>query len=131
MANITIRGNIGGEPELRFTPGGKAVLNFTVADNLSKRNASGEWENISTTWWRVQVWEKDAENLAETLSKGDRVIVEGTVHSRDWEDKDGAKRTSFDVTGRTVGIIPKGPGGAQRVTAPAGDPWATSAAAPF
>ncbi len=126
MASLSIIGNIGQEPELKFTNSGKAVLNFSVADTLRRKNQqTGEWEDVSTTWWRVQVWEKTAETLAEHLHKGVRVMVDGTVHAREFE-KDGVKRLSYDVTARSVGIMPKAAAGAAR-SAPAalgGDPWA-------
>jgi single-strand DNA-binding protein len=125
MASLSIIGNIGQEPELKFTNSGKAVLNFSVADTLRRKNQqTGEWEDVSTTWWRVQVWEKTAETLAEHLHKGVRVMVDGTVHAREFE-KDGVKRLSYDVTARSVGIMPKAAQGAARpVAVPASDPWA-------
>lgn len=127
MADITFTGNLGGDPEVRFTQGGKAVANFTVADTLRGKNAAGEWEDKATTWWRVQAWDRLAETLGETLTKGTRVVVSGTVHARDWEDKDGNKRTSYDVTAKTVGVIPKASGGnVQRQSQPTSDPWASS-----
>lgn len=127
MASITLQGNIA-EPELRFTSGGKAVLNLSVADTLRRKNQAGEWEDVSTTWWRVQVWDRAAETLAEHLAKGSRVTVTGEVHAREWEDREGNKRTSYDVTARTVGIIPKANTSGQQRPAPRGnDPWSNPA----
>ncbi len=139
MAEIRFTGNIGQEPELKFTPSGKAVLNFSVADSLRRKNQqTGEWEDVSTTWWRIQVWERAAETLAEVLHKGVRVVVDGTVHAREWEAQDGTKRLAHDVTARTVGVIPKAqtsrPSGdfnAQQPSAPRHDPWALDGEAPF
>lgn len=128
MADIQFTGNLGGDVELRFTSSGKAVANFNVADSLRRKNPNtNEWEDVSTTWWRVQAWERLAETLAESLSKGTRVIVTGTVHARDWEDKDGQKRTAYDVTAKNVGIIPRSSASAsrpQQSQQAAGDPWA-------
>ncbi|HLR97252.1 MAG TPA: single-stranded DNA-binding protein [Jiangellaceae bacterium] len=124
MADITITGNTAAEPELRFTPNGKAVATFSVAEN-HRRKVGNEWQDDGTTWWRITVWERQAETLAETLGKGDRVLVTGTVRSREWE-KDGEKRTSYDVTARHVAVIPKAQQGQQQAPAGGqqGDPWA-------
>ena len=132
MANVSFSGNLGRDSELTFTQSGKAVLNFSVADTLRRKNQqTGEWEDVSTTWWRVAVWDKAAENLAEHLTKGTRVVVDGTVHSREYE-KDGVKKLAYDVTARTVGVIPRGQSsGAPRSSSNA-DAWApASDVAPF
>ena len=107
MANIEFTGHLGQDPELRFQPNGKAVLSLSVAESHSKRNPGGGWDDDGTTWWRVTVWERAAETLADVLRKGDRVLVIGTVRSREWEDRDGQKRTSYDVNARTVAVVPK------------------------
>lgn len=125
MADIQIVGNVG-NIDLRYTPSGKAALNLSIAENHRRRDQSGEWQDDGTTWWRATVWDRQAETLAETLTKGDRVLVTGQVRSRDYE-KDGEKRTVYDVNARHVAVIPKAP----RNNAPAGgqsnDPWATAA----
>lgn len=131
MADITLTGNTAAEPELRFTPNGKAVATFSVAENHRRKNGT-EWVEDGTTWWRITVWDRQAETLAETLSKGQRVLIVGQIKSREWEDKDGQTRTSYDVTARHVAVIPK----AQQSQAPAaggqqGDPWATSGGSDF
>src|SRR5690625_7791574 len=123
MADITFTGNIT-QPEMRFTNTGKALLSFAVAENHRKRDGNG-WIDDGTTWWRITVWERQAETLAETLGKGDRVLVAGTVRSREWQ-KDGEKRTSYDVTARHVAVIPKAQQSQQQAPAGGqqGDPWA-------
>ncbi len=128
MADITLTGNTAAEPELRFTPNGKAVATFSVAEN-HRRKVGTEWQDDGTTWWRVTVWDKQAETLAETLGKGQRVLVVGQIKSREYE-KDGEKRTSYDVTARHVAVIPKQQQGASSAPAggQAGDPWGTAAA---
>lgn len=138
MAQITLSGNLGGDAELKFLNSGDPVLNFSVADTLNRKNkTTNEWEEVSTTWWRVALWGKPAENLAAHLTKGTRVIVTGDVHAREWTTDDGEKRLSFDVKARTVGVIPRAEkaggftgGGAST----AGDPWSaptTTDGAPF
>src|SRR5690554_4747480 len=124
MADITFTGNTT-QPEMRFTNTGKALLSFAVAENHRKRDGNG-WVDDGTTFWRVTVWERQAETLAEVLEKGTRVLVTGTVKSREWE-KDGEKRLAYDVTARHVAVIPKAGTTAQQT--PAGgqqnDPWST------
>jgi len=108
MADIQFTGNLGGDAELKFAPSGDPVLNFSVADTLSRKNRdTNEWEEVSTTWWRVAFWGKQAETYLEHLKKGTRVQVTGTVHSREWTPDSGDKRLSFDVKARNVGIIPR------------------------
>ena len=119
MADITFTGFLGADPEIKFTSSGKAVANFSVAESHRRRSGT-EWEDDGTTWWRVTVWERAAETLAEHLRKGARVIVAGQVRSREFEHN-GQQRTSYDVTARHVGIIPKADQQAQ--PAPAGDAW--------
>ena len=103
MATITIIGNLKDAPELRFTAQGKAVANFVVAE--SKRVKDGnEWKDGPTTWWSCSIWDAAAENAAESLSKGQRVIVVGEVAQRSYETSQGEKRTVFEVTASEVGV---------------------------
>lgn len=106
MSDITTVGNVG-EPTLKFTPNGRAVLEFSLAENHSKKNQSGGWDEDGTTWRRVTLWEKKAEALAEVLKKGDRVIVTGSERLREFQAKDGTTGKSLEVTARDVGIIPR------------------------
>ena len=101
MATITIIGNLTDAPELRFTAAGKAVANFTVAE--SKRVKDGDtWKDGPTTYWRVSIWDSIAENMAESLGKGQRVIVVGEVAQRSYETNAGEKRSVFEVTASEV-----------------------------
>jgi single-strand DNA-binding protein len=94
---ITIIGNLTGAPELRFTPGGQAVANFTVAATpRSFDRNSGEWKDGDTLFMRCNIWRQDAENLVESLDRGDRVMVQGRLKQRSFE-KDGEKRTVVEV----------------------------------
>lgn len=106
MADTTIIGNVG-EPSLKFTNSGKAVLEFSLAENHSKKNQQGGWDDDGTTWRRVSIWDKKAEALGEVLKKGDRVIVTGSERIREWESKDGGKGQALELNARDVGIIPR------------------------
>lgn len=101
---ITIVGNLTADPELRFTPSGAAVASFNVAVNERKYNKdTGQWEDGGATYWKCNVWRGMAENLAESLTKGDNVIVVGTVQDRSFEGKDGEKRTVKEIEVAEVG----------------------------
>jgi single-strand DNA-binding protein len=106
MANetvITIVGNLTNDPELRFTPGGDAVTNFTVASTPRTFNkASNDWKDGDTLFMRCSIWRTAAENVAESLTKGSRVIVQGRLKSRSY-DKDGEKRTVTELEVDEVG----------------------------
>ena len=106
MSDITTVGNVG-EPSLKFTPQGKPVLEFSLAENHSKKNQQGGWDEDGTTWRRVTIWDKKAEALAEVLKKGDRVIVTGSERLREYTAKDGTQGRSLEVTARDIGIIPR------------------------
>lgn len=101
MANdnfVQIIGNVTRDPELRFTTGGAAVCSFGVAWTPRRRNPqTGEWENGDTTYFNCSAWRDLAENIAASITKGSRVVVTGSVKARDWEDRDGNKRTSIEI----------------------------------
>ena len=107
MADNTFIGNIGGDPELRFTPNGKAVLNFNIAENHSKPDGQGGFVEDGTTWRRVSVWGWLGEALAESLKSGDRVIVVGAERLREFTTNEGAQGKSLEVTAKYVGRMPK------------------------
>ncbi|QKY79804.1 SSB protein [Arthrobacter phage Bumble] len=94
---ITLIGNLTSDPELRFTPSGSAVANFTIASTPRTFNRnSNEWEDGETLFLRSSVWREAAENVAETLTKGMRVIASGRLKSRSYETKEGEKRTVIE-----------------------------------
>ena len=100
--NITILGNITRDPELRFTPSGTAVVNFGLAVNRNVQNKnSGEWET-EADFFNVTAWYKLAENCAESLTKGDRVLVSGRLSQDSWEDKDGQKRSTVKIVANVI-----------------------------
>jgi single-strand DNA-binding protein len=101
---ITVIGNITGDPELRFTPSGAAVANFTVASTpRAFDRQSNEWKDGETLFMRCSVWRDAAENVAESLARGTRVIVSGRLKSRSYETKDGEKRTVIEMDVDEVG----------------------------
>ena len=107
MANdvtICITGNLTGDPELRFAQSGAAVANFTIASTpRAFDKTSNEWKDGDTMFLNCSVWRQAAEHVAESLSKGMRVIVQGRLKSRSYDDRDGNKRTVFEVDVDEVG----------------------------
>lgn len=101
---ITVVGNLAGDPELRFTASGHAVANFTIAQTPRTRNQqSGEWVDDETLWVRASVWRDVAENVAETLTKGMRVIAYGRLKARSFETKEGQQRTNWELDVDEIG----------------------------
>lgn len=132
---LTVVGNLAGDPELRFTPSGKAVCGFTVASTPRVKNGD-QWEDGETTWLRCSAWDAMAENVAESLEKGNRVIVQGALSSRSYETREGEKRTSLELrvdavgpdlrfaTARATRAGQSGGGRPAQQQKQAGDPWA-------
>lgn len=105
MANetiITVVGNLTGDPELRFTPSGSAVANFTIA-STPRTFKDGEWKDGETLFLRASVWKEAAENVAETLTKGTRVVAQGRLKMRSYEDKNQEKRTVTELEVDEIG----------------------------
>ena len=102
---ITIIGNLTGDPELRFTPSGAAVANFTVASTPRQFDRqANEWKDGETLFMRCSIWREAAENVAESLTRGTRVVVQGRLVSRSWEDKEtGQKRSVMEMQVDEVG----------------------------
>ncbi len=96
LNKMMIIGNLGADPELRYTPSGKAVTNLRVAVNSNRRGPDGEWVE-ETLWLRVEVWDQAAERAAEQLRKGNKVYAEGELRAREYEGNDGQKRTSLEL----------------------------------
>lgn len=100
----TIVGNLTGDPELRFTPSGAAVANFTVAENHRRFNKqTNEWEDTGTSFYACSVWREAAENVAESLTKGMQVIASGEVQQEQYERRDGTKGMSVNMTVDDIG----------------------------
>lgn len=100
---VTIVGNLTDDPELRYTPAGAAVATFNVAVNRRTRDESGQWKDGETSFFRCNVWRQQAENVAESLSKGMRAIVIGRLRQRSWETPEGQKRTVVEIEVESVG----------------------------
>jgi single-strand DNA-binding protein len=101
LSKVILVGNLGSDPEMRYTPNGKAVTSFRMATNRRYTTPDGE-SREETDWFRVSVWGKQAEQCNQFLSKGRQVYVEGRLHARNWEGQDGQMRTSLDVTADRV-----------------------------
>jgi single-strand DNA-binding protein len=142
---ITVVGNLTADPELRFTPAGAAVANFTVASTpRTFDKASGEWKDGEALFLRCSIWRQYAENVAESLTRGMRVVVEGRLRQRSFETKEGEKRTVIEMEVDEVGPslryatakvnkASRGSGGGGGFGggsgAPADDPWGSAPAA--
>ncbi|MSS45317.1 single-stranded DNA-binding protein [Cutibacterium sp. WCA-380-WT-3A] len=107
MANntqITIVGNLTSDPDMRFTSNGTPVANFTVASTPSQYDKQrGEWVNGETMFLGCSVWGQAAENVAESLYKGTRVMVQGNLKARTWQDRGGNRRTSYEIDVNEIG----------------------------
>jgi single-strand DNA-binding protein len=152
---ITVVGNLTDDPELRFTPSGAAVANFSVAStprNFDKN--TNEWVDGEAMFLRCSIWRQAAENVAESLQRGMRVVVQGRLKARTYETREGEKRTVFEIEVDEIGPSLKfatakvnrtsrqgggggysgggqggGQGGGDQSTPAAADPWATPAPA--
>jgi single-strand DNA-binding protein len=134
---ITVVGNLVDDPELRFTPAGAAVAKFRIASTPRRFNkTTNEWEDGDALFLTCSVWRQAAENVAESLAKGVRVIVQGRLKQRSYEDGQGVKRTVYELDvdevgptlARATAKVTKNPaGGGQRAAAAAADdPWANA-----
>lgn len=101
---IILVGNLGRDPELRYTPQGDAVCSFTIATNERKKDKSGEFQDV-TTWFKVTLWRNQAENAAKYLSKGRQVYIEGRLGIEEWTDRDGKDRYTLAVTATDMQFI--------------------------
>ncbi|MFB7853775.1 single-stranded DNA-binding protein [Rhodococcus qingshengii] len=135
---ITVIGNLTADPELRYTPAGAAVANFTVASTprTFDRN-SNEWKDGDALFMRCNIWKEAAENVAESLTRGSRVIVSGRLKQRSYETREGEKRTVVELEVDEIGPSLKyatakvnkanrNGGGQQRSQQSSDDPWGTA-----
>ncbi|OXM56421.1 single-stranded DNA-binding protein [Amycolatopsis thailandensis] len=147
---ITVIGNVTSDPELRFTPSGAAVANFTIASTpRTLDRQSGEWKDGEALFLRCSLWRQAAENVAESVTRGARVIAYGRLKQRSFETKEGEKRTVVELEVDEIGPSLRyatakvnkvsrgtggggggfGGGGGDQGTPPAGDPWGNGASA--
>lgn len=139
LPRIEATGRLGSDPELKFTPSGAAVANFSIACDENKKGDNGQWEKLSTTWLRVAVWKEAAESVAEYIKKGDLVTVIGQLTVRDYEHN-GVTKQSIEIKNANVTkALPRQvnagqssgwsastqPGPNAPSTNTAADPWAT------
>src|SRR5215208_5317988 len=103
-----IIGNLGRDPEMRYTPSGQAVTQFTVAVNRNYKDSQGERQE-ETEWFRVVAWGQQAEFSAEYLRKGQKVFVEGRIQTRQWEGQDGQKRYTTELVANTIQNLERRP----------------------
>lgn len=131
---ITATGTMVADPELRFTPQGKAVAGFRIACNSRRYNKdTGQWEDGDATFLSCNLWGKPGENLAQSASKGTLVTVVGKLRQRTYETNEGEKRTVFEVDVDEVGVSVRyatadlkknqRSGGGQGAAGPSSDPW--------
>ena len=107
---VIVIGNLGRDPELRYTASGQPVASFTVATNERWNDRDGKPQE-RTEWHRIVVWGKQAENCANYLQKGRSVYVEGRLQTREWEDKEGQKRQTTEIVAQTVQFLGSRDGG--------------------
>jgi len=120
---VILIGNLGRDPELRYTQSGQAVANFTVATTERFSTRDGDRQE-RTEWHRIVTWGKTAELCAQYLSKGRSVYLEGRLQTREWEDKEGQKRRTTEITAQTVQFLGgrggQGGGGGGSASGPSG-----------
>src|SRR6184192_4052299 len=101
---VVIVGNLTRDPELRYTPNGAALVKFGVAvSRRAKDNATGQWKDVETNFFNVTAWRTLAENVAETLTQGSRVVVVGRLRTNQWETQEGEKRSTIEIEAEEVG----------------------------
>ena len=101
---VILVGRLGRDPETRYTGGGQAVANFSVATDETYRDKAGERQK-RTEWHKIVVWGKQAEIAQQYLKKGSLVFIEGRIQSREWQDKEGQKRTSFEIVANNFRML--------------------------
>jgi single-strand DNA-binding protein len=138
---ITVVGNLTGDPELRFTPSGAAVANFTIASTpRTFDRQTNEWKDGDTLFLNCSIWRQAAENVAESLQKGMRVVAQGRLKARSYETREGEKRTVMELDVDEVGPslkyatakvtrVTRGGGGGGSFGGGGDDPWASQPAA--
>ena len=109
---VILVGRLGRDPETRYTGGGQAVANFSVATDETYKDKAGERQK-RTEWHKIVVWGKQAEIAQQYLKKGSLIFIEGRIQSREWQDKEGQKRTSFEIVATNFRMLGgRGDGGA-------------------
>lgn len=117
---VILVGNLGRDPELRYTPGGQPVANFSIATSESWNKKDGSGREERTEWHRIVAWGRTAELCAQYLAKGRTVYIEGRLQTREWENKEGQKQRTTEVVANTVQFIGSGGGAGGGGGAPRG-----------
>jgi single-strand DNA-binding protein len=126
---VILIGNLGRDPEVRYTQNGTAVANFTLATNEVWTDKGGERQE-RTEWHRIVVWGKQAEIAREHLSKGKQVYVEGSIQTRQWDDREGNKRQTTEIKAMRVVMLGRPEPGESRMTAAVSSEAATDEPGP-
>jgi len=130
LNKVILIGNAGRDAEVRYTPGGTAVANFTLATNESWTAKNGERQE-RTEWHRIVVWAKQAEIAGEYVKKGRQLYVEGSLQTRQWDDKDGQKRTTTEIRATRFLLLGRPEGGSRSGSGGAGPSGADEAEPPY
>jgi len=118
LNKVLLIGNLGADPEMRYTPNGRAVTTFRIAVNRTWKDPSSGEQQQDTQWVRIVTWTNLAEICARYLSKGRMVYVEGRLQTRSWEGQDGTRRYMTEVVAQDVLILDRAPGAAPEPEAP-------------
>ena len=119
---VILVGNLGRDPELRYTQNGQAVVNFTLATSENWKDKSTGERQERTEWHRIVVWGPTGERCAQYLSKGRTVYIEGRLQTREWEDKEGQKRKTTEINAQTVQFLGSPRGSGKDSESPSGGP---------
>lgn len=104
--NINVKGNLGSDPDLKFSKNNTAYCNFSLA-YTPRKQVNGEWQDGETMWFKVVAFGTKAEAIADTFRKGDTVVVIGEMAQSTYTDKEGNEKTSMEITAKEVGLVPK------------------------
>ena len=100
LNKVLLIGNLGADPEIKYSPSGTAIANFNMATTEKRKNAQGEWEDV-TEWHRIVLFGKQAENCKDYLKKGSRIYLEGRIQTRSWDDQSGQKQYRTEIVGNS------------------------------
>jgi single-strand DNA-binding protein len=104
--HISVKGNLGSDPDLKFSKNNNAYCNFSLA-YTPRKQVNGEWQDGETNWFRVVVFGAKAEAVADNFKKGDTVLVVGDLAQSTFKDKEGNEKTAMEITAKDVGLVPR------------------------
>jgi len=119
LNKVLLIGNLGADPEMRYTPSGKAVTTFRIAVNRMRRDSGSGEQQKDTQWFNIVAWEQLAEFCTRYLAKGRSVYVEGRLQTRSWDAPDGSKRYKTEVVAQEIILLDRAPAGAPDAGGPA------------